>query len=126
VAIRSRAGQAKLQASRACWPRPLLKPNLVVSADYEPTSASRIRCSSESSTMDCHDSKLNRTVFGMHDWLNYLRDQAARYRKLIEQADDPFVKSELRALASVCEEIADNVEDHLTGEEDHSPRGRLS
>jgi hypothetical protein len=76
--------------------------------------------------MDCHDSKLNRTVFGMHDWLNYLRDQAARYRKLIEQADDPFVKTELRALASVCEEIADNIEDHLTGEEDHSPRGRLS
>jgi hypothetical protein len=76
--------------------------------------------------MDCHDPKLNRTVFGMHDWLNYLRDQAARYRKLIEQADDPFVKAELRALASVCEEIADNIEEHLTGEEDHSPRGRLS
>jgi hypothetical protein len=26
-------------------------------------------------------------------------------------------------LASVCEEIADNIEDHLTGEEDPSPRG---
>ena len=51
---------------------------------------------------------------------------AERLGKLIEQADDPFVKTELRALASVCEEIADNIEDHLTGEEDHSPRGRLS
>jgi hypothetical protein len=32
------------------------------------------------------------------------------------------------ALASVCEEIADNVEDHLTDGEDHAPRGpsRLS
>ena len=76
--------------------------------------------------MDCHDSKLNGTVFGINDWLNYLRDQAATYRKLVERANDPLVKTELLALASVCEEIADNIEEHLTGEEDHSPRGRLS
>jgi hypothetical protein len=76
--------------------------------------------------MDCHDSKLNGIVFGIHDWLNYLRDQAATYRKLVERADDPFVKTELFALASVCEEIADNIEDHLTGGEDHAPRGPLS
>ena len=76
--------------------------------------------------MDCHDSKLNGTVFGIHDWLNYLQDQAATYRKLVERADDPLVKTELLALASVCEEIADNIEDHLTGGEDHAPRGRLS
>ena len=95
---------------------------LPVSADGEPTSASRIRPSSESSTM-CHHSKLNGTAFGIHDWLNYLWDQAAMCRKLVEQADDPFVKTELLALASVCEEIADNIEDHLTGGEDHAPRG---
>ena len=76
--------------------------------------------------MDCNHSKLNGTVFGIHDWLSYLRDQAAKCRKLIEQADDPFVKTELLALASVCEEIADNIEDHLAGEEDHAPRGPLS
>jgi hypothetical protein len=76
--------------------------------------------------MDCHDSKLNGTVFGIHDWLNYLRDQAAKYRKLVERADDPLVKTELLALASVCDEIADNIEDHLTGGEDHAPRGPLS
>jgi hypothetical protein len=35
--------------------------------------------------------------------------------KLVERADDLFVKTELLALASVCEEIADNIEDHLTG-----------
>ena len=103
-----------------------LKLNLMVSADCEPTSASRIRRSSESSTMDCDDSKLKSTVFGIHDWLNYLRDQAATYRKLVEKADDPLVRTELFALASVCEEIADNVEDHLTGGEDHAPRGPLS
>ena len=77
--------------------------------------------------MDCHDSKLNGTVFDIHDWLNYLRDQAAKYRKLVERADDPLVKTELLALASVCEEIADNIEDHLTGREGHAPHGpRLS
>jgi hypothetical protein len=76
--------------------------------------------------MDCAISKLNGTVFSVHDWLNYLRDQAAGYRKLVAQADDPFVKTELLALASVCEEIADNIEDHLTDEGDHAPRGPLS
>src|SRR5260221_9306202 len=98
---------------------------LPVSADGEPTSASRIRPSSESSTM-CHHSKLNGNVYGMHDWPDGLRGQAIFLRKLVEQADDPFVKTELLALASVCEEIADNIEDHLTGESDHAPRGPLS
>ena len=74
---------------------------------------------SESSTMDCHHSRLNGTVFGIHDWLNYLQDQAAKYRKLVERADDPFVKTEMLALASVCDEIADNIEDH-------APRGPIS
>jgi hypothetical protein len=76
--------------------------------------------------MNCHDSKFNGTVFGIHDWLSYLRDQAATYRKLVQRADDPFVKTELLALASVCEEIADNIEDHLTDGEDHAPRGPSS
>ena len=89
-------------------------------------SYTRIRRSSESFTMDCDRSKLKGTVFGIHDWLNYLQDQAAKYRKLVEQADDPFVKSELLALASICEEIGDNIKDHLTGGEDHAPRGPLS
>jgi hypothetical protein len=74
----------------------------------------------------CHHSKLNGTAFGIHDWLNYLWDQAAMCRKLVEQADDPFIKTELLSLASVCEEIADNIEDHLTGGSDHAPRGPLS
>jgi hypothetical protein len=85
-----------------------------------------MRRSSESSTMDCDHSKLKGTVFGIHDWLSHLQDQAAKYRKLVEQADDPFVKTELLALASVCDEIADNIEDHLTGGEDPAPRGPSS
>jgi hypothetical protein len=46
---------------------------------------------------------------------DYLRDQAVMYRKLAEQADDPVVKNEMLELASVGEEVADNIEDHLTG-----------
>jgi hypothetical protein len=76
--------------------------------------------------MDCDHSKLNGTVFGIHDWLRYLQDQAAKYRKLVERADDPFVKQELLALASVCDEIADNIEEHLTGGEDPAPPGPSS
>jgi hypothetical protein len=58
--------------------------------------------------------------------LTYLRDQVAMCRKLVEQADDPLVKTEMLALASVCEEIAENIEDHLTSGKDHAPRGPLS
>ena len=76
--------------------------------------------------MDCRHTKLKGTVFGIHDWLNYLQDQAAKYRRLVEQADDAFVKAELLALASVCDEIADNIEDHLTGGEDAAPRSPSS
>ena len=66
--------------------------------------------------MDCPRSKLNGTVFGMHDWPDCLRGQAAMYRELAGQTDDPVVKNELLELASVCEEVANNIEDHLTGE----------
>src|ERR1700759_4721021 len=97
----------------------------MVSADCELTSASCIRYAREGSSMDCPISN-NGTVFGIQDWLNYLRDQEVKCRKLVKRADDPLVKTELLALASVCEEIADNIEDHLTGGEDHAPRGPLS
>ena len=46
---------------------------------------------------------------------HYLRDQAVMYRKLAEQANDPVIKNEMLELASVCEEVANNIEDHLTG-----------
>jgi hypothetical protein len=51
------------------------------------------------------------------DWPDYLRDQAAMYRKLAEEAEDPVVKTELLELASVCEEVANNIEDHLTAKD---------
>ena len=48
------------------------------------------------------------------DWADYLRDQATMYLQLAEQADDPAVQNEMLELASVCEEVANNMEDHLT------------
>jgi len=86
----------------------------MVSPNCEPTSGSRIRRSRESSTIDCPIS-LNGNVFGMHDWPDGLRGQAVFLRKLAKQADGPVVKNELLELASFCEEVADNIEDHLTG-----------
>jgi hypothetical protein len=98
----------------------------MVLADCDPTSGLLIRRSNEKPIMDCDYFKLNGAVFGTHDFLDYLRDQAARYRKLVERAVDPLVKTELRALASVCDEIADNIEDHLTDGEDRTQRRPLS
>jgi hypothetical protein len=46
---------------------------------------------------------------------DYLRGQAAMYRQLAEQSDDPVIKNEMLELASVCEDIANNIEDHPTG-----------
>jgi hypothetical protein len=48
------------------------------------------------------------------DWPDYLRDQATMYRQQAEQADDPVIKIELLELASVCEEVANDIEDHQT------------
>jgi hypothetical protein len=49
------------------------------------------------------------------DWADYLRDQAANYRKLAETAEDPLIKQELLELAATCEEVANNIEDRLPG-----------
>ncbi|WJR81036.1 hypothetical protein [Bradyrhizobium sp. NP1] len=49
------------------------------------------------------------------DWADYLLDQAAKYRQLAEQTDDPVIKNEMLELASVCDGVANNIEDHLTG-----------
>jgi hypothetical protein len=44
---------------------------------------------------------------------DYLRSQAERYRQLAENAEDPFLKEELLGLASVCEEVANDIQDRL-------------
>ena len=45
---------------------------------------------------------------------DYLRDEARKYRQLAEQAEDPLIKQELLELATVCDEVADNIEDRMT------------
>jgi hypothetical protein len=41
---------------------------------------------------------------------------ADHFWKLAKRTDDPIVKNELLELASFCEEVADNIEDHLIGD----------
>jgi hypothetical protein len=48
------------------------------------------------------------------DWDDYLRDEARKYRKLAEQANDPLLKQELPELADICEKVANNIEDCMT------------
>lgn len=56
-------------------------------------------------------------LIGLHemDWPDCLRDEAAKYRQLTEQTDDPVIKTEMLELASVCEGVANNIEDNLAG-----------
>jgi hypothetical protein len=49
------------------------------------------------------------------DWDDYLRTEAATYRQLAEEAESSFGKQELLDLAAVCEEVANSIEDRLTG-----------
>ena len=48
------------------------------------------------------------------DFDDYLREEALKYRRLGEQADDPVIKHELPELADVCNEVANNIEDRMT------------
>ena len=48
------------------------------------------------------------------DWDDYFRQQAAMYRQLVQKTEDTFIKQELLDLAAVCEEVANNIEDHRT------------
>ena len=45
---------------------------------------------------------------------DYVRDEAQKYRKLAEEADDVLIKQELLELADICDKVADNIEDRMT------------
>jgi hypothetical protein len=49
------------------------------------------------------------------DWDDYLRHEAATYRQLAEKSENVPGKQELLDLAVVCEEVANSIEDRLTG-----------
>jgi hypothetical protein len=46
----------------------------------------------------------------MH-YSDYLREQAAEYRRLAEAAQDPATRTDLLETAEVCEEVANNIDD---------------
>jgi hypothetical protein len=48
------------------------------------------------------------------DWDDYFRDEAAIYRQLAEKRNI-CDKLELLDLAAVCDEVANSIEDRLTG-----------
>jgi hypothetical protein len=50
------------------------------------------------------------------DWDDYLGDEAAMYRQVAGKTANVFGKQELLALAAVCEEAANSIEDRLTGD----------
>ena len=54
-------------------------------------------------------------VMASMDWDDYLRHEAAMYRQLAEKSENVFGKQELLDLAVVCEEVANSIEDRLTG-----------
>jgi hypothetical protein len=94
--------------------QPVMNLNLILPADGDPISASRIQRPIESSTMDCHNPNLDDANLGTQDWPDHLRAHAIIYREIAERTEDAFIKNELLDLASVCEEVADNIEDHQT------------
>jgi hypothetical protein len=49
------------------------------------------------------------------DWDDSLRHEAVVYRQLAEKTENVFGKQELFDLAAVCEEVANSIEDRLTG-----------
>ena len=51
----------------------------------------------------------------MDYFADYLRDQAVRYRELAEAAEEPSSKEELLSLATMCEDVAANIEDRHPG-----------
>jgi len=45
------------------------------------------------------------------EYSDYLRDQAAKYRELAAKDEDSFAKNEFLELASICEEVANDMDD---------------
>ena len=44
----------------------------------------------------------------------HLRDEATKYHELAEQTVDPEMTKEFLVLASICDEVANDIEDRMT------------
>ncbi len=47
----------------------------------------------------------------MHEYSDYLRDEAAKYRLLAAKDRDSCAKKEFLELANICEEVANDMDD---------------
>jgi hypothetical protein len=47
------------------------------------------------------------------EYVTYLRDQAEKFRELAELAQDADIARELRELAIVCEQVANDIEERI-------------
>ena len=47
----------------------------------------------------------------MHEYSDYLRDEAAKYRDLAAKDHDTCAKREFLELANICEEVANDMDD---------------
>jgi hypothetical protein len=47
----------------------------------------------------------------MHEYSDYLREQATKYRELAAKADASPAKTEFLEMADVCEEVANDMDD---------------
>lgn len=47
----------------------------------------------------------------MHEYSDYLRDEAAKYRELAAKDQDLYAKREFLELANICEEVANDMDD---------------
>jgi len=47
----------------------------------------------------------------MHEYSDYLRDEAAKYRELAAKDQNHYAKREFLELANICEEVANDMDD---------------
>jgi len=47
----------------------------------------------------------------MQHYSDYLREQAVKYRELAEKAEESVIKQEFFDLATVCEDVANKIDD---------------
>ncbi len=47
----------------------------------------------------------------MHEYSDYLRDEAIKYRELAAKDQDIYTKKEFLELANICEEVANDMDD---------------
>jgi len=47
----------------------------------------------------------------MHEYSDYLRDEAAKYRELAAKDQSTYAKTEFLELANICEEVANDMDD---------------